>query len=170
MRILIGILFVLALLPASVRAETTAGFLKSIAGTWRGQGVVYVSGKSKSAKIRCKITSTLSKARKKLRSKGKCATAQRKVRVSGTIGYSSGSNKVTGSYLGALGNRVVTRSSGLLKGNRLIFNTTFQDKQANKITKSRSIIRRLSARKFTITLFEKVGSSYVNRGKITFSK
>ncbi len=170
MRALAVVLIMCLTVAAPVQAEPAAGFLNSMAGTWRGKGRVYISKKSENAQIRCKITSTLNKIKRKLSNKGRCATAQRKVRVSGAIGYSAGNNRVSGSYLGALGNTVITRSFGTVNGNQLTLDTTFLDEKANRVTQARSVIRRLSKRKFTVTLFEKDGGSYLNRGKITFTR
>ena len=157
-------------LASPVQAESAANFLKSLAGTWRGSGTVFVSEKLKNSKVRCRITGTFDAGKRRLLNKGRCATAQKKISVRGAINYSGKGNQVSGSYVGAVGDSVITRSGGVVKGTRLTLNTTFQDRAVNKIIRTRSVIRRLSTGKFTITLFEKEGGSYINRGKITFRK
>lgn len=152
------------------RAESTQDFLKSLSGTWRGSGSVYISEKSKNAPVRCKITSTLNEQRKKLRNRGRCATAQRKTRVSGSIGYSATDKKLTGSYFNALGDFTITGSSGSLSGSTMTLITTVQKKQSGKVSRIRNVVRRVSKRKFKIAIYEKIGGSYKRRGSITFTK
>ncbi len=168
--ILLPVLALMLAIPLPASAETSEGFMKSLSGSWRGKGTVSISKKSKITPIRCKVTSRLNQIGKTLHNKGRCATAQRKIRISGTIGYSAKGNKVSGSYLGSFGDIVVTASSGVVKGNQLTLNTTFNSKSVSKVSRSRNVIRRISSRKFTVTLYEKDGGSYKYRGKITFSK
>lgn len=153
-----------------VHAESPAIFLKSLAGTWRGSGSIYISEKSKNTPVRCKVTSTFDKAKRRLSNKGRCATAQKKTRVSGRIGYSSSGNRLTGSYINALGEYVVTSSSGSVSGTKMTLNTTFQNKAVSKISRSRNVVKRVSKRKFTVVIYEKIGGSYKRRGSITFTK
>ncbi len=157
-------------LTSVVRAESPAVFLKSLSGTWRGSGSIYVSEKSKNTPVRCKITSTLDEAKKRLINKGRCATAQKKTRVSGSIGYSSSGNKLTGSYFNALGEFVVTSNSGSISGTKMTLHTTFRNKTVSKIARTRNVVRRVSKRKFTVVVYENVGGSYKRRGLITFTK
>jgi hypothetical protein len=164
--------FVLACLvsPSGANAGSAESFLQSMSGTWRGKGTMYISQKSKNSPVRCKITSTLDKAARKLRNKGRCATAQKKAAVSGAITYSTSSNALGGAYLRSFGDLKLTRSSGTISGNRMTLNSTFIEKGSNKLVHSRSVIKRISARKFTVTIFEKVKGTYQRRGKIAFSK
>ncbi len=157
-------------LASTVRAESPAVFLKNLAGTWRGSGSIYISEKSKNTPVRCKVTSTFDKAKRRLSNKGRCATAQKKTRVSGRIGYSSSGNRLTGSYINALGEFVVTSSSGSVSGTKMTLNTTFQNKAVSKISRSRNVVKRVSKRKFTVVIYEKVGGSYKRRGSIIFTK
>jgi hypothetical protein len=157
-------------LTGLVRAESPAAFLKSLSGTWRGSGSVYISDKSKNSPVRCKITSTLNEAKKRLSNKGRCATAQKKTRISGSIGYESSGNKLTGSYINAIGDFAVTSSSGSISGSRLTLYTSFQNQAVSKITRTRNVVTRVSKRKFIVVLYEKVGGSYKRRGSITFTK
>lgn len=154
----------------SVHAESPAVFLKSLAGTWRGTGTIYISEKSKNTPVRCKVTSTFDKAKRRLSNKGRCATAQKKTRVSGRIGYSSSGKGLTGSYINALGEYVVTSSSGSVSGTKMTLNTTFQNKTVSKISRTRNVVKRISKRKFAVIIYEKVGGSYKRRGSITFTK
>jgi len=157
-------------LTSTVHAESPAVFLKSLAGTWRGTGSIYISEKSKNTPVRCKVTSTFDNAKRRLSNKGRCATAQKKTRVSGRIGYSSSGNRLTGSYINALGEFVVTSSSGSISGTKMTLNTTFQNKTVSKISRTRNVVRRISKRKFSVVIYEKVGGSYKRRGAITFTK
>lgn len=154
----------------TVYAESPAVFLKSLSGIWRGSGSIYISEKSKNTPVRCKVTSTFDKAKRQLSNKGRCATAQKKTQVSGRIGYSSSGNRLTGSYINALGEFVVTRSSGSVSGTSMTLNTTFQNKTVSKISRTRNVVKRISKRKFTVVIYEKIGGSYKRRGSITFTK
>ena len=120
--------------------------------------------------MRCKVTSTFDKAKRRLSNKGRCATAQKKTRVSGRIGYSSSGKGLTGSYINALGEYVVTSSSGSVSGTKMTLNTTFQNKTVSKISRTRNVVKRISKRKFAVIIYEKVGGSYKRRGSITFTK
>lgn len=164
--------FVLAglMLSSGANAGSAEVFLKSMSGTWRGKGTVYISEKSKNSPVRCKITSTLDKAARKLRNKGKCATAQKKANVSGAITYAASGNKLSGAYIRSFGDLALTRSSGSINGNRMTLNSTFIENGSNRLIQSRSVLKRISSRKFVVTIFEKVKGAYKRRGRITFSK
>lgn len=152
------------------RAESPAVFLESLAGTWRGSGSLYISEKSKNAPVRCKMTSTFDKAKKRLSNKGRCASAQKKTRVSGRIEYASSGNRLTGSYINALGEYVVTSSSGTVSGTSMTLNTTFQNQAVSEISRTRNVVKRISKKKFSVVVFEKIDGSYKRRGSITFTK
>ncbi len=150
-------------------AEPPDRFLKSMAGTWRGKGTAYISEKAKKTPVRCKITSTFNAKKRQLSNKGRCATAQKKARVSGSIRYSA-TGKLSGSYISAFGDTRMTGSTGSISGTTLILYSTFVDNSINKVSKIRNVIRRLSKRKFSVTIYEKTGSTYIRRGSITFTK
>jgi len=154
----------------SAWAETPKIFLKSLSGTWRGSGTIYISEKSKKSPVRCKITSTFNEAKRTLANKGRCATAQKKSRISGNIKYSATGNKLTGSYINALGNYVVTNSSGSISGSRMTLLTTFRNTSISKISRTRNVVKRISKKKFKVTIFEKINGSYKRRGTIIFTK
>lgn len=151
-------------------AESPAVFLKSLSGTWRGTGTIYISEKSKKSRVRCKITSTLNKAKRKLVNKGRCATTQRKSRISGSISYFASGNKLSGSYFNALGDYRVTKSSGSVTGTTLTLHTTFENRSISEISRTRNVVKRISKRKFKVTIFERVKGSYKRRGTIVFTK
>ena len=167
---LCAVIFVSIGLTSNAHAESPAVFLKSLSGTWRGSGSIYISKKSKNTPVHCKVTSTFDGAKRRLSNKGRCATAQKKTRVSGRIGYSSSGNKLTGSYINALGEFVVTSSFGSVSGTKMTLNTTFQNKTVSKISRTRNVVKRVSKRKFTVVIYEKVSGSYKRRGSITFTK
>ncbi len=157
-------------LPLPSHAGTAERFLQSMAGSWRGSGTMAISEKSKSSRVRCKITSNLDKTGAKLRNKGQCATTRSKIDVSGSLAYERGGSKVSGSYIGTNADIVVTNSSGSVKGGKLVLFATMFDEKVNKISRSRSVIKRLSAKKFTVTIFERKKGVYQKLGKLTFTK
>ena len=157
-------------ITSTAMAEQPATFLKSLSGTWRGSGSIYISKNSQKTPVRCKITSTLNEAKRKLINKGRCATAQRKTRISGSIGYLATGNQLTGSYINALGDYTVTQSSGMVKGRIMTLHTTFNNRSVSKISRTRNVVKRVSKRKFTVTVYEKIDGSFKRRGSITFTK
>ncbi len=164
------VLFLVLLLPGLARAETAESFLKGMSGTWRGSGTMHVSEKSKKSPVRCKITSTFDAKAHVLRNKGRCATAQRKAIVSGSIRFSPGSNALSGSYIRSFGDLAMTKSSGAVGGGKLVLNSTFIEKGSNRLIRTKSVIKRLSARKFVVTIFEKINGRFQWRGKVVLSR
>ncbi len=151
-------------------AQSPAEFLKSMSGTWRGTGSIYASKEAKNTPLRCKITSVFDAQKRRLRNKGRCATAQRKTQVTGAIGYTEGSDKLNGSFINPLGNFEVTKSSGQINNNTLTLHTIIRDKDVNKIFRIRNVIKRISANKTIVTIYENEGGKYQQRGKITLTK
>jgi len=69
-----------------------------------------------------------------------------------------------------LGGYVVTGSSGSVSGTTMKLLTTFKNTSVSKISRTRNVVKRLSKRKFRVTIFEKIGGSYKRRGSIIFKK
>ena len=162
--------FCLAAAAGPAQAGQADRFLGSMQGKWRGSGKVQISKRSKSTPIRCSITSKLNESKRQLENSGRCATTSGKETVSGAIRYSRDGNKLTGVFLNSVGDIKITKSSGSLSGDTLTLSSTAIETGVGRVTRSRNIIKRLGARKFSMSIQVFEDGKWQNRGSITFEK
>lgn len=165
-----GLLASVLLFPSAALPGDAAHYLRAMEGTWAGTGTLQISQASKNTKIRCKIVSTFDEDRRTLRNKGKCATTQRRTVVSGSISYNETGSKLSGAFINSFGDYKMTRSSGSIRGRTLTLSTTSIDETTGKVLYLRNVIRKMSARKYSVTLYQKIDGTYQKRGKMTFSR